>query len=334
MTKNASLELYFDQTHPRRYRRRYEGYEEEELDDEFERDQLPKMSQLFFIEKPIVSLDDVILPKSTRKKVEEAILFLKRGGLEVKGFGNLYEHRGFCILFSGPSGTGKTLTAKAIAYELGKPLYCLNYSKIENMWLGNTEKNLRRVFEIAQRKSCVLFFDEVDYLLTSRGSVTDREYEGGGGSRYLNREVNIILQELDKFDGIAIFSTNLSLNLDRALERRIQMKILFENPDVNARKELWTKHLKCLPKNVRLAKDVDVNKLAIEFEINGGQIRNIVYSAFRKAFIRRKREGRIRLTLEELEEATKEELNAKSAMNYAFSGEFYRFGVKVNGGYV
>jgi SpoVK/Ycf46/Vps4 family AAA+-type ATPase len=294
------------------------------------RGRIPDFKELVNTIRPEASLNDLVFSKSTRDRIFEIVEILKnRKKFESIGFGFLYKGKGFCILFSGPSGTGKTITAEAIARELGQPLHIINYSQVEDMWLGNSEKRIVEIFRHANKKRGVLLFDEADFLLTRRGSVAEREYEGGGGSRYLNREVNILLQELDRFSGIAIFSTNFSINLDRAFERRIPFRVLFENPDATVREKLWRVHI---PENVILGKDVDLKSISTRYEFNGGEIRNIVRNSVIKAFIESDGAERVRVSMKNIEDAIKQEFDGMRAMNYALSGELYQFGKKVEGG--
>lgn len=177
------------------------------------------------------------------------------------------------IIFSGPSGTGKTLTAEALARELKKKLYIVRYSNLVDSFIGETGKNIVKVFEIAKKSKAILFFDEADAIASSRTNIfssTDSE---------TNLTKNVLLKELEEFDGIVIFATNLASNFDKAFERRINLHINFRMPDINEREQIW----RLLSKRLPLSKDVNFNLLAKEFEFSGGHIKNGVINAARLA---------------------------------------------------
>ena len=169
-------------------------------------------------------------------------------------------------------GTGKTLAANVIAEELSIELFQVELSAIVDKYIGETEKNLERVFQAAEALDVVLFFDEADALFGSRSDVHDAR------DRYANQEVAYLLQRIEHFDGITILSTNLRGNLDRAFSRRMNFIVHFPDPDVPTRARLWEHHLAQLsaldPKD-----PVDVDFLAAAAELAGGDIRNIVLAA-------------------------------------------------------
>jgi SpoVK/Ycf46/Vps4 family AAA+-type ATPase len=180
--------------------------------------------------------------------------------------------RGIAALFTGNPGTGKTLAANVIAEELSIELFQVELSAIVDKYIGETEKNLERVFQAAEALDVVLFFDEADALFGSRSDVHDAR------DRYANQEVAYLLQRIENFDGITILSTNLRGNLDRAFSRRMNFIVHFPDPDVPTRARLWDHHLAQL--SALDAKDpVDVEYLAASAELAGGDIRNIVLAA-------------------------------------------------------
>lgn len=173
-------------------------------------------------------------------------------------------------LFSGAPGTGKTLSAEALAGELGIDLYVIDLSQVVDKYVGETEKNLEQIFSEAESVNGVLFFDEADALFGKRSEVRDSH------DRYANIEVAYMLQRMEQFDGIVILATNLQANLDSAFTRRIDVIVRFPKPDAEARRWLWERHL---PAALPRGGDVDLDFLAREIELTGGEIRNISLAA-------------------------------------------------------
>jgi len=184
----------------------------------------------------------------------------------VWGFGKKAgAHSGISVLFSGVSGTGKTMTAGVLARSLGLELYRIDLSRVVSKYIGETEQNLRRVFEQAEAAHAVLFFDEADALFGRRSEVKDAH------DRYANIEVAYLLQEMEQFSGLAILATNLSRNLDSAFTRRIQHVVEFPFPDAQQRESIWRRQF---PAAAPMAEDVDFRFLARQFDLSGGHIRN------------------------------------------------------------
>lgn len=178
--------------------------------------------------------------------------------------------RGLVALFSGPSGTGKTLGAEVLAGELGLDLYKLDLSSAVSKWVGETEKNLDELFAAAGAGNFVLFFDEADSIFAKRGAVND------SNDRWANLGTSYLLQRLESYDGLVVLATNYEQNIDTAFLRRIHVRIDFAMPDVDARREIWQRHLRS---RVGLGDDVDVGWLATRFEIPGAAIKNIAVDA-------------------------------------------------------
>jgi hypothetical protein len=178
--------------------------------------------------------------------------------------------RGITALFGGESGTGKTLAAEIIAGALGLDLYVIDLSTIVDKYIGETEKNLDRVFAEADRVNGVLLFDEADAIFGKRSEVRDAR------DRYANVEVAYLLQRMERFDGLAILTTNLRANLDDAFTRRIDVIVDFPTPEEDARLALWRMHL---PPQVPQADDLDLPFLASRFRLAGGNIRNVCLTA-------------------------------------------------------
>lgn len=178
--------------------------------------------------------------------------------------------RGVTALFVGPSGTGKTLSAEAIACELGLDLFRIDLAGIVSKYIGETEKNLDRVFAAAEHSNAVLFFDEADALFGKRSEVKDAH------DRYANIEVAYLLQKMEQFDGLAVLATNLKQNLDESFARRLTFTINFPFPEENERRLLWES---LWPPRAPRADDVDLVWFAREFRLSGGNIRNAVVAA-------------------------------------------------------
>jgi hypothetical protein len=187
------------------------------------------------------------------------------------GFGQLENLPScLCILFHGPSGTGKTLTARGLCRALGREPLVVSYPDLVSKWVGETEKNTKSVFTEAAKTGKVLVFDEADAVFSQRTEVRHST------DRYANYEVNTLLMELERFPGVVILTTNHADVLDPALERRIRYKVYFEVPDASTRARIWREHL---PEQAPLASDVDLDRLAREFELTGGQIANAALNA-------------------------------------------------------
>jgi SpoVK/Ycf46/Vps4 family AAA+-type ATPase len=178
--------------------------------------------------------------------------------------------RGVRMLFAGPPGTGKTLAAEVLASALDVDLLQVDLSQVVSKWIGETEKNLARVFETAERSRAVLLFDEADALFGKRTEVSDAH------DRYANLETAYLLLRLERFEGLAILSTNLRQNIDTAFTRRLEFIVDFEEPSREQRLLLWKCHL---PDNAPLAADVKLEELADRFTIVGGLIRNAAVAA-------------------------------------------------------
>ena len=178
--------------------------------------------------------------------------------------------RGITALFAGESGTGKTLSAEVIARELGLDLYVIDLSTVVDKYIGETEKNLDRIFSEADRVNGVLLFDEADAIFGKRSEVRDAR------DRYANVEVAYLLQRMERFDGLAILTTNLRANLDESFTRRLDVILDFPSPDPAARLALWRMHL---PERLPQATDLDLDFMADRFVLAGGDIRNICLTA-------------------------------------------------------
>jgi len=245
---------------------------------------------LFEIIIPGVTIRDIILDEEVKKELLGAVDLTRavdtmkkweiKPNLSSKSFGSVK------ILLYGPSGTGKTITAQALAGEVGADLFKVDASNLVSSWVGESAKNVKRVFRefykyaSVSKKRVFLFMNEADQLLSARGSITqaaDKEY---------NQMQNILLEELENFDGVFLATTNLVDVLDTAWNRRFNIKIKFDIPRYETRLKLWKVHVS---KKMPLAPDVNFEKLA-EYELAGGSIANVVYNAARRAALREEME--------------------------------------------
>ncbi len=217
--------------------------------------------------------EDLILPHITKQQISEisSAINLKNTVYSEWNFGKrFHQGQGIKALFSGASGTGKTMAASVIAKEVGLDLYAVDLSGIVSKYIGETEKNLDRVFAAAENSNAVLFFDECDALLGKRSEVKDAH------DRYANIEVAYLLQKMELHAGAVILATNFSKNMDQAFARRIQFVVEFPVPTAAYRERLWRG---MFPKGAPLSEDVDFVFLSEQFAIAGGDIRNVTLDA-------------------------------------------------------
>lgn len=224
---------------------------------------------------PVRTFADVILPPKTRQTLEQALAQVRNHDLIFKQWGLGERHAtglGLAFNFAGPPGTGKTICAEAIAQALGRRLLVVRYSEMESMWAGETPKNVAAVFRLADEQGAVLFFDEADAIAARRSTSMGQPMQ-----RESNTIVNVLLRELESFNGVVIFATNLAANFDPAFERRIRTHVLFERPGVEEREQIW--RVQIHPGKTPLAPDVDFHVLAEVFDASGGEIKNAVLKA-------------------------------------------------------
>src|SRR5687767_8477717 len=224
---------------------------------------------------PQRTFSDVILPAETRRALEEALAQVRNHSLIFGRWGLGERHAtglGLAFNFAGPPGTGKTICAEAIANALGMKLLVVDYAEVESMWMGETPKNIAGVFRAAAEQKAVLFFDEADAIAGRRSAAG-----GLGHERENNLTVNVLLRELDAFNGVVIFATNLAANFDPAFERRIRSHVRFLMPGVEERERIW--RVQIHPRKTPLARDVNFKVLAMKYETSGGDIKNAVLKA-------------------------------------------------------
>ena len=216
---------------------------------------------------------DLVLPDATLRQVHETASAIRHQHVVYTkwGFGQrLAASRGLKILFAGSSGTGKTMTAAVVSRDLGLDLYKIDLSAVVSKYIGETEKNLDRIFRAAHSSNAILFFDEADALFGKRSEVNDAH------DRYANIEVAYLLQKMEEHDGAVILASNLSRNIDQAFSRRMHYVVEFPLPAEAQRDQLWRG---MFPPDAPLAVDVDFAFLARQFPISGGDIKNVVLAA-------------------------------------------------------
>jgi SpoVK/Ycf46/Vps4 family AAA+-type ATPase len=194
--------------------------------------------------------------------------------LETWGFGDkVGRAKGIAALFSGPPGTGKTMAAGLVAKELGLDLYQIDLSKVMSKYIGETEKQLGAVFDAAESGHLMLLFDEADAIFGKRSEVKS------SNDRYANLEVNYLLQRIEAFSGIAILTTNHESAIDEAFRRRLAIHVRLPLPEHPERENLWRT---LIPARAQVAADIDPSRLAGDFAMSGGYIKN---AALRAAYL-------------------------------------------------
>ncbi len=223
--------------------------------------------------EPVASWKDLVLPEESEAQIHELTARARHRDKVIGewGMGGGNSRRlGITALFAGDSGTGKTMSAEVLAGDLGFDLYVIDLSTVVDKYIGETEKNLDRIFTEADRVNGVLLFDEADALFGKRSEVKDAR------DRYANVEVAYLLQRMESFDGLAILTTNLRANVDEAFIRRLDAIVDFALPEHEHRLLLWERNL---PAAVPKTDDIDLDFLARRFKLSGGDIRNICVAA-------------------------------------------------------
>jgi AAA+ superfamily predicted ATPase len=217
--------------------------------------------------------DDIVLPGDQLDQLHEICRQARNRHIVFGqwGFDQKLSHgKGLSVLFSGPPGTGKTMAAGVIAGELGLDLYRIDLSQVVSKYIGETEKNLDRIFSAAEHGNAILFFDEADALFGKRSEVRDSH------DRYANVEISYLLQKMEEYEGMSILATNLRQHMDEAFMRRLQAVVEFPFPDEEFRERIWRK---LFPSEAPLGTDVDFRLLAREIRLAGGSIKNIGVNA-------------------------------------------------------
>ena len=220
---------------------------------------------------PRAGWDDLVLSPGRKGRLRDLVERYRRADVVYDEWGfRPGTSRGLVALFSGPSGTGKTMGAEVVAGELGLDMYRLDLSSVVSKYIGETEKNLDELFDAASIGNTVLFFDEADSLFGKRTEVSDAH------DRYANVETSYLLQRLERYDGIVVLATNYEKNIDEAFLRRVHVRVDFPMPGEGERAELWRL---CLGTRAPTTDDVDLPWLVEQFDLSGAAIRNAVVTA-------------------------------------------------------
>ncbi len=218
--------------------------------------------------------DDLILHEQTREEIEHIKVWLSHNATLLNDQNLSRKIKpGYRALFHGPPGTGKTLTVSLLGKEFNKEVYRIDLSQVVSKYIGETEKNLEKVFNKAETKDWILFFDEADALFGKRTNVNNSH------DRYANQEVSYLLQRVEDFPGLLILASNFKSNLDKAFIRRFHAMVHFPMPDAGERLQIWKKSL---PENLILSMEINLNEIAQRYELSGASILNIMhFSALR-----------------------------------------------------
>ncbi|HCS00268.1 MAG TPA: hypothetical protein DIS68_05595 [Lachnospiraceae bacterium] len=252
-----------------------------------------------------VRLNDVKLKDSVKQVLLDAVNAVLSGPVVLDEWGlrkNYPYGKGVSLLMAGPPGTGKTMSANAIAGELSLPLYQVNLSNTVDKYIGETEKNLEKAFSFAEKNNVILFFDEADALFGTRSEVHDSK------DRYANTEISYLLQRMEAYDGIVLMATNIKGNIDPAFMRRIRYVAHFENPDEEMRRAIWEG---CFGEGVP-HEEIDIDYLAAQFDKFTG---SIIKTVFLNACARAAGAGE-KLTMKHLVYAIRQETEKESAVGF------------------
>ncbi|MEO0087716.1 MAG: ATP-binding protein [candidate division WOR-3 bacterium] len=255
-----------------------------------------RSSQILIVREPKISFDHLILPDGVKEKIFNALWQYQNGERVFKEYGlddKIPYNQPVIMLFYGPSGTGKTATGEAIAKYLNKKLGICNYAQLYDCFVGESEKNLLKVFEEAKEHNCVLLFDEAETLFG------ERLREHHSVERMHNTMTNLLMQILERTEQLIILTTNREFVMDKAFERRILLKLKFDIPNEEHRQKIWELFLKDCPK---LNPDISFAELA-KYPLSGGKIKNAVIKTVMKCG----QENR-EITLQDLIKSVKEEM--------------------------
>jgi DNA polymerase III delta prime subunit len=214
---------------------------------------------------------DLVLNSETLNQIKELEIWIKHGDRLLNDLGMDRKLKpGFRALFHGPPGTGKTLTASLLGKYTGRDVFRIDLSMVVSKFIGETEKNLSKLFAKAENKNWILFFDEADALFGKRTNVKDAH------DRYANQEVSYLLQRVESYNGLVILATNLKSNLDDAFIRRFQTIIHFPMPTAGERLSIWQN---AFPEGIKIDKQIQLEQIANQYELSGAEIMNIVQYA-------------------------------------------------------
>lgn len=213
--------------------------------------------------------DDLVLLPETLLKIREIENWIKYNETLMHEWGMKKKVKpGYRVLFYGPPGTGKTLTATLLGKNTGKDVFRIDLSRVVSKYIGETEKNLSKLFDKAENKNWILFFDEADALFGKRTDIRDAH------DKYANQEVAYLLQRIEGYNGLVILASNKHGNIDDAFVRRFNSIVYFPMPKSEERYQIWSK---TIPDQVKVSKDTDLHQLALRYELSGAEIVNIVH---------------------------------------------------------
>ena len=213
--------------------------------------------------------DDLVLHPNTLRQIHEIENWIMHNDTLLEEWGMKTRlKRGYRALFYGPPGTGKTLTATLLGKHTGKDVFRIDLSRVVSKYIGETEKNLSMLFEKAEHKEWILFFDEADALFGKRTDVRDAH------DRFANQEVSYLLQRIEGYNGLVILATNRRGNLDEAFVRRFQTIIHFPMPRPEERCKIWRS---AFPPQIEIGKEIDWQQIAARFELPGAGIMNVIH---------------------------------------------------------
>ncbi len=246
----------------------------------FNKESTPKFSPDFPAKKITSKMnwDDLILHPQTKEEIEHIKIWLSHNNtlLQDQNLSRKIKP-GYRALFYGPPGTGKTLTVSLLGQEFNKEVYRVDLSQVVSKYIGETEKNLEKVFSKAENKDWILFFDEADALFGKRTNVSSSH------DRFANQEVSYLLQRVEDFPGLLILASNFKNNLDKAFTRRFHAMVYFPMPNALERMLIWQKSL---PQNLQLDANTNLTEIAQQYELSGASILNIMQFAALKAINR------------------------------------------------
>jgi hypothetical protein len=238
---------------------------------------------------------DLVLPFSTLEQLEEIKYWIAHGHTLLQDWEMHYKLQpGFTSLFYGSPGTGKTFSACLLGKHCGCDVYKIDLSMIVSKYIGETEKNLAKIFDMAEHKQWILFFDEADALFGKRTKVDDSH------DRYANQEISFLLQRIEEFNGVTILASNLKTNIDEAFIRRFHSVVYFPIPKMVERLRIWQKAFSA---KAILEEKIDLSRIAEKYDLSGGIIMNVVRYSSLKALSRNENI----ILLEDLEEGIRRE---------------------------
>lgn len=241
--------------------------------------------------------NDLVVDEHTARQLDEIKIWLRHGGSLLNEWGMAGKMKpGYKTLFHGPPGTGKTLTAVLLGKLFHLEVYRIDLSMVVSKYIGETEKNLEKVFTKAEHKNWILFFDEADALFGKRTGITDAH------DKYANQEIAYLLQRLEDYPGLVILASNMRNNVDEAFTRRLQSVIYFKKPQAKERFHLWKKSFSTVCK---IPSDAELERVAEQYEISGGGIMNVVHYASLMALNKNERE----ISISDIIQGVKKEFN-------------------------